>query len=259
MFAGGTAGNVVMVFSHPNHEIAVLGTIGRTCPDIVFLTDGGGEDRVAQSKAGLAAYVDPEKLHFLNHSEARFYEALLDCDTGFCASVAAQVRGFANDDVAAVCCDAVEFYNPVHDMALPIVRAALARRHRAAIYEVPLIHQAKDGHIEMQRVPGALEAECIWCDLSDDELSRKVETLRGGQYRTLFGQLGDLITAAIPTRARREQFLPARRSVPQPTADQALRYDERGAALKSSGVVPRAITYREHYVPLLAGLARQRV
>jgi hypothetical protein len=70
-------GSAAMVFSHPNHEIAVLGTIARTRPHVVFLTDGGGEDRVAQSRSGLSSYLQQESLHFLNHSEASFYDALL--------------------------------------------------------------------------------------------------------------------------------------------------------------------------------------
>jgi len=64
-----------------------------------------------------------------------------------------------------VYCDAVEFYNPVHDMALPVVRAAIAGRD-IAILEVPLIYQ-KAGQIEafeLQRVPESLSSESVWVD-----------------------------------------------------------------------------------------------
>ncbi len=53
----------LMIFSHPNHEIAVLGTIARLQPEFLFLTDGGGQDRVDETKEGLADYVDTDAIH----------------------------------------------------------------------------------------------------------------------------------------------------------------------------------------------------
>jgi hypothetical protein len=245
-----------MVFSHPNHEIAVLGTIDRLRPHIVFLTDGGGEDRMAQSAKGLASYVGPEKLHFLRHSETSFYDALLDQNVALFASVAEQVRAVVTEsDAEAIYCDAVEFYNPVHDMALPIVRAALNGREELPVYEVPLVHQrASDLGFEMQRVPHALDSEAIWSELTDAEFSRKVDTLRAGTYRALLDQMGEIIFAALPERGRREQLLPARKRLPKPAPDQFLRYDERGRELKSTGQVREAIVYGDHYAPMFACL-----
>jgi hypothetical protein len=44
----------LFVFSHPNHEGAVLGMIQRLRPHLVFLNDGGGERRVSETRAALA-------------------------------------------------------------------------------------------------------------------------------------------------------------------------------------------------------------
>jgi hypothetical protein len=43
----------LFVFSHPNHEGAVLGMVQRLRPHLVFLTDGGGERRVNETRAAL--------------------------------------------------------------------------------------------------------------------------------------------------------------------------------------------------------------
>jgi hypothetical protein len=125
-----------MVFSHPNHEIAVLGTIFRLRPHIIYLTDGGGEQRVAQTRQALKNY-QPASVHYLNHSEQSLYDALLNRDAEFYRALAEE----AGDIIAelgadTVYCDAVEFYNPVHDIALPVVRAAL-RGNDVPIIEVP--------------------------------------------------------------------------------------------------------------------------
>ena len=67
----------VMVFSHPNHEVAVLGSIRRWRPHMVFLTDGGRAERVAQTRAGLAEYA-PRSMTFLDYSEQELYEPQSD-------------------------------------------------------------------------------------------------------------------------------------------------------------------------------------
>ena len=43
----------VMVFSHPNHELAVFGLVQRLRPRLVFLTDGGGARRVEETGRAL--------------------------------------------------------------------------------------------------------------------------------------------------------------------------------------------------------------
>lgn len=244
----------VMVFSHPNHEVALLGTIARLRPHLVFLTDGGGPVREEQSRRGLSDYVAPETVHFLGHSEQTLYDALLDGDTAFYGSLAGQVASILGPLAPeAVYCDMVEFYNPVHDMALPVVRAALGDR-AAAVFEVPLIWQKDDGAFEMQRAPDGVPA--AWNSLTAEETARKAATLRGGTYGMLFAQLGAEILAAIPTHAAREQVVPARTALPSPAAGQQVRYDARGRAALAAGRVARAIGYREHYVPLYRALCR---
>src|SRR5262245_11842031 len=106
-----------VVFSHPNHEIALFGWLHRTKPPIVYLTDGGGEARVAQTRAGLRSIGCLDRATFLGHTEASLYEALLGRDLRFWRALAEQVRAaLAVHAPRQVFCDAVELYNPVHDM-----------------------------------------------------------------------------------------------------------------------------------------------
>ena len=43
----------LVVFSHLNHELAIFGLVQRLRPNLIYLTDGGGKDRIGQTKAGL--------------------------------------------------------------------------------------------------------------------------------------------------------------------------------------------------------------
>jgi hypothetical protein len=245
----------VMIFSHPNHEVAVLGSLCRLKPHVIFLTDGGSAERVAQTRAGLAGYLPPENLTFLNHSEASLYEALLNSETAFYETLAAEVAAVLKKlNPETVYCDMVEFYNPVHDMAMPVTRRAL-QGSAAKLMEVPLVYQkAGSGNFELQHVPDSLAQNSVIVELSREELARKTATIKGGIYGMLFNQMGGLIVGAVPAQAGREQFLKARQTCPKPAPEQALRYDARGKALKDAGQVSRAISYADHYVPMFESL-----
>ncbi len=247
----------IIVFSHPNHEVAILGSLIRMKPPIIYLTDGGGEARVNQTKQGLASIIAPSHVYFLNHSEASFYNALLHHDTAFYQTVATQVAEIITRyQPATLYCDSIEFYNPVHDMSLPIVQAALGATKGAEIFEIPLIYQTQSAEekFEVQRAPQSLFAQTNTVTLTDDELKTKTDLLTGSTYGILKTQMGNLIANAIPTHAQQEQFLKARGTLPLPTPEQKLRYDLRGQAHKQSGAMAEAITYQEHYVPMYKSL-----
>jgi hypothetical protein len=246
----------VMVFSHPNHEIALWASIRDVRPIIVFLTDGGGEDRMNQSRRGLASLVDAGQVHFLAHPEAAFYEALLRRDVPFFRCVADQVAELAEDAVPdTIYCDCVEFYNPVHDISLPIALAAFPAS-RARFFEVPLMHQTSAGEerYELLRVPEALAARAIWRDLSDDETQSKRRDF-ASHYTILVNHLGPQAAERAVAHSHREQIIPARTTLPEPVAGQVVRYERRGELLKRRGEVPEIISYRRHYAPVFEALA----
>jgi hypothetical protein len=247
------------VFSHPNHEIAVLGLIERFKPHMIFLTDGGGCERVAATRNALATYVAPERLHFLNYSEQAFYEALLDLNVPFFLAVAEDIRRLLPQTIPSeIFCDAVEFYNPTHDLTLPLVWNAIGDL-APTIFEVPLIYQASPtpNDLLLQRIPDAFESEIVRFELSEAETARKTATLLGNFYPTLFASLGERILASVPVQGRTENFMRARQSLPAPPRGQVNRYDRRGLEALHAGLVARAISYEKHYVPVYRGLVAQ--
>jgi hypothetical protein len=245
----------LVVFSHPNHELSVYGLLKRLRPDVVYLTDGGGEDRLSETRAGLSRIGLLDRARFLNHSEASFYDALLDRDVAFYRRVADEVRRVV-DEVRPeqVLCDAVELYNPVHDMTLPIVDAALAGCD-AEVLEVPLVWQrAGDGEsYVIQRVPPARRATRLEARLTDDELDAKVHA-REHVYTLLRGQMGPPLTGLPPSYLAQEEVMPRDGAFPTPGADVALRYEWRAHRLRERGEVDRVITLRDHYVPVTSAL-----
>lgn len=243
----------LFVFSHPNHEIAVFGLMQRLRPRLVYLTDGGPPQRVATTQAGLQRVGLLGGAVFLNRREDALYRALVDRDVAFwrglAQDVAAVIAEAKPDRVAA---DAVEYYNPVHDMCLPVVMAAVrASGSTAPVYEVPLIRQrSADGGFSLQ-APLADDREAIL--LTDAEWDMKWGTwteVHGGQLYSL----GDLIAAAGRPALEREAVHRARSPLRRPEPAECLRYEVRGKLLAERGKVAETITLDGHVHPVTRAL-----
>jgi hypothetical protein len=245
-----------MVFSHPNHELAIYGLLNRLRPYTLFLTDGGSSDRLEQTRKGLDSVGILNRATFLNYPEDSFYNALLRQDgafyEGIAETVANHVRAVGAEQVI---CDAVEFYNPVHDMALPIVHAALRGSDSMPLFEMPLIHQRRGPELAftLQRPSGCGPNEFVSITLSAEEFQAKL-LARTEIYTTLSNQLARLLAVVPKEHWTVECVTKARESVPRPADDVLLRYDQRADMLAQRGEIKEKILYHQHYVPLASTL-----
>lgn len=245
------------VFSHPNHELAIFGLIQRLRPSIiVYLTDGGGQTRVSETKAGLRSINLLNHATFLNYPEQSFYESLLARDSRFYSRVVDRVSKLLEAvRPSQVLCDAVEFYNPVHDLALPIVRAALRARSEVAVFEVPLCYQESRNpdDYEIQRLPVSRANSQVEVHLTATELEKKLDA-RDHIYSALLKQMGPLISQLTRAHLGLEVVATASSSLPEPDSDRILRYEWRGELLRSRGKVKDVITYSRHFLPVASPL-----
>lgn len=245
----------VVVFSHPNHEIAIFGLLQTLKPHLVYLTDGGAQARVDQTRQGLESIGLLDRALFLKYTEKSFYEALLACDLEFYKEVAGQLRAFFQAiGPQQILCDAIEFYNPVHDMSLPIVRAALGESS-TPVFEVPLIFQkpAMQETYELQRMCASRRNEQIQVTLSSDQHSAKAKAWNQ-IYTILTVQLGPLVSTVSHTDLAVEVIAPASSSLPQPGTGHALRYEHRAQTLLEQGSIDSKITHAQHYLPIANSL-----
>ncbi|MEP6911524.1 MAG: hypothetical protein ABI923_02150 [bacterium] len=250
--------STVIVFSHPNHELAVFGLLQRLSPFLVYLTDGGGTNRLAQTRQGLEGIGLLGKALFLNHTEKSFYDSLLACDAEFFEGISEEVRAsFQAIRPERILCDAVEFYNPVHDLTLPVVRAALRGHLDRPVFEVPLVYQ-RPGEGEsyaVQRLPASRRTGQIAVRLSEEELDAKISA-RDQIYTILADQMGPVLSELPRAHVGLEYVAPARAGVPEPGPDVALRYERRAQILADSGKIDHKITYELHFLPVASSLLR---
>jgi hypothetical protein len=245
------------IFGHPGHELAILGVIQRYRPDIVIITDGGSASRVQQSRDGLASIGMLDRATYLNYAEESFYAALLDQNLGHFAAVVDRLRSLiARYRPEQVFCDAIEFYNPVHDISLPIVRAAIGQASEVTLYEVPLVYQkvAAGEAYEIQRVPPPLAAVRVTHTLSPLEVDRKAAAL-DQIYTSLHDQAGPILRGLSRDHLGLEEMASATEGLPSPASTgRALRYEWRARRLLQQGTIRRAITLHEHFVPIATRL-----
>ena len=241
----------LVVFSHPNHELAAFGILQRLKPNIIFLTDGGGEKRIGETKKGLASIGLADRAIFLNHTEQSFYDALLRSSYGFFMDVALEVKQIAKRlEPEVVFCDAVEFYNPVHDMTLPILSYAFDSIWDN-MFEIPLIYEKPGGGFAVQTVPDA-HTDKIEFKLTEAESASKKNALND-TYTILRDTLGAVLLSC-PGALQKETIFPASSPLRWPGTEYVLRYDQRAAELKQTGKIEQTITHGVHFCTVVANL-----
>jgi len=140
-------GRNLLVVGHPGHELRAYGWIADTRPRVCILTDGGGSanaSRLNESVSlltGLGAQIGPICGAWTDRG---LYEIIL---TGQCGSLVRSVEQLANlmidERIDTVICDAIEGYNPTHDVCEVLTSTAVAlaglRGHRPHHLVFPLM------------------------------------------------------------------------------------------------------------------------
>lgn len=243
----------MMIFGHPAHELALYGAISRLRPRILILTDGGSPARLSYSRKGLESMGALENASYAGFREEDFYQALLEQDINYFDNVVTFIRGAIEDARPdQIFCDAVEFYNPVHDIIYVLLRAALKEKQPLAIFRIPLVFQRQEtDEYVIQRVPEALSFNRVQLHLSEQEALAKC-TARDEIYINLRDQAGGDFMGVSPSQAACEEVEiddPARL---EPGSDgRRLRYEWRADLLHRQGKIQRVITYKEHFKPIV--------
>lgn len=243
----------VLILSHPNHELPVMGLVRHLNPRIIFLTDGGGEKRVAQSRKGLEKNAD--NAVFINTPENDLYKALLAKDSNFFLDLARVVIHNLGGMPDRIFCDAVEFYNPVHDISLPLSMYVARKMHaNVPIYEIPLVYQkvASPESYEVQRAPKAQKAREIRWKLPEEHRVDKMDCWTNA-YTILSSTMSSIVPYPEVTSAIETVFT-SDSPLREPGPDHVLRYERRGALRRELGEVSEVITRKNHYFPTIAPL-----
>jgi hypothetical protein len=245
----------VLVVAHPGHELRVHGWLEAARPLVCVLTDGSGstgEGRI-ESTAGLLARTDARTgAVFGRMSDREVYAAILDGRAEEFIALA--------DDLAAllvrhgadcVVGDAVEGYNPSHDLCRLVINTAvrMAASDRGAplgCYDFLLVGSPAD-------CPEALRGEAYWLRLDEDALARKLASARG--YPELAGEVDAALarwgSAPFAIECLRPVDPGERYGWPE---DEKPYYETYGEKRVAEGIYPRVLRFRDHVMPIADAL-----
>jgi hypothetical protein len=247
------------VAGHPGHELRVLGWLRACRPAVAVLTDGSGAGetgRIGLTSELLDSAGCERSPVYGALSDRQVYEAILNGDAALFLDVAERLADWlVREQMELVASDAVEGYNPTHDLCAAIAgRAArLATQARGRPVEhvtFLLTGPPTPSNPSADAVGMYLESAAVSDKLSE---ARRYAALAGG---ALVGEVEAMIREYGEEGFSREYFLPA--TLPEDFAAftrAAPFYETHGEKQVAAGRYADVIRYRSHIEPLVAALA----
>jgi hypothetical protein len=248
-----------LVVGHPGHELKVLGWISAYQPRAYVLTDGsgrGGHSRLP-STARLFEQLSIETDGvFGAMSDAELYRAILARKMSSClATLDRIIESFIENDVDVVAADAMEGFNPAHDICRSLVDAAvvavnLRTGRTIANYKFCLTEWERSGR---ERHDGA----CAHLSLSDAALRNKIDAAQG------YVELKEEVCAALALRGEEYFRVECLKRVSQPFQECEYSgppsYEGWGEQRVSEGAYEAVIRYDQHVEPMVDAIRAHAV
>ena len=243
-----------LVVAHPGHELRLHRWLELTGPSVLVLTDGSGAEglpRLAATSRLLAAAGAAPGPVYGRLTDRALYAAILARDATLAVGLVEELAAtFVREGVDYVVADALEGYNPAHDLCHLLVSAAVARAahagRRVAQFDFPLIGPPAAG------APGEPAVELR---LDDAALARKLAAARA------YAELGDEVEETLAAHGVESFGVeclrplgPAALDAPPPGRPPF--YERYGADQVAAGRYARVLRYREHFAPLAALVRR---
>ena len=247
--------SAMMVVGHPGHELRVHAWVEMARPVVCVLTDGSGssgEGRLESTTWVLERTGARPGPIYGRMSDQDVYTAILDHDVDlFCRLADELCAALVAHDATCVVGDAVEGYNPSHDVCRLVINAAVRMANRArsapiANYDFVLVGAPDE-------LSGAVRDGVVRLSLDDGALARKLEAANA--YPELAGEVAAAV-ARFGVAPFRQEFL---RPIDMAdrfgwTAEEVPFYEKHGEKRVAEGVYDRVLRFREHVVPVAEAL-----
>lgn len=270
----------LLVIGHPGHELRVYGWISQVRPIVCILTDGSGSDGTPRLDKTLeilhesGAEIGPLCGEL---SDRRIYEKILrheyDLFDVLCERL---VRLIVTQNIDLVVSDAIEGYNPVHDLCEALVRTAvrIARNANDADNNVNA-DQTRDGKpyaIRHYTIPlmndprpatGSMEAAHHTIELTPLRFKRKLEAMQSYAANAggiLQEEVGDAFHNFGEQAFAREYLFAAAAPGQEPErrfSRQKPFYETYGEQKVAATRYQSVIRFHEHVLPIMNHLSKK--
>lgn len=237
----------ILILAHPGHELRIFHWMEKTQPIVCILTDGSGGNQVsrtAYSREAISAAGGEYGPVFGTRPDKAWYDAILAGDAApFCKVVEEAVALGRGETTVTVIGDAVDGYNPVHDLTAAIGRA-VARRLAAIGTDVTYLVSAA--------VPGVAGREARALVLDPAARERKAAAIQA--YSPLVEEARRIYEES-PESFAREVLLQQDFDWPD---DFQPHWEKFARERVVSGRYSNPITYRDHVLPVARAIIESR-
>ena len=245
-----------LVVAHPGHELKVHGWLEAARPLVFVLTDGSG--RSTQSRLGSTTAVIEQARAQVGgiygcFTDRAAYAAILNHHFDLFIELAGKLsRAFVNERIDLVAGDAMEGYNPMHDVCRLVIDAAVEAAAQTAGQTITnLAFSLVD---DAPASPGSPQANEFWLQLDEEAFQRKITAAYG--YHELAGEVYEALEGAAVDGFRVERLR-------APDSDVDVRYwsesppfyEQYGEKQVAAGHYDRVLRYSQHVKPLADTLA----
>lgn len=240
-----------LVIGHPGHELRVFHWLEMVRPTVFVLTDGSG--RLGHSRLPSTTRIldqaGASKGSFYGRlTDGEAYSAILNRDFDLFIKLARDLARFLiGDRVGYVAGDALEGYNPTHDVCRLVIGAAVEMANRSGNNEVASFDFLLTGAPDKSAGNHDIRIE-----LDDDAFVRKMAAARS--YAELESEVNDAITSNPEQAFRVECLRPVRNNGIGFEQDTKPYYERYGEKQVAAGLYRDIIRYREHVLPLAEAL-----
>jgi hypothetical protein len=236
-----------LVVAHPGHELRLFRWLELDRPVVFVLTDGSGRSghsRVASSLAVLGTTGSSAGSIVGRFTDREIYEAMIAGEVDGVLRATLDLAGsLAAGGFRSVVADALEFYNPTHDLcsvmaSLATVRAVRITGRAIDRYEYAVTAPADAGKT---------------IELDDEAFARKMK--HASRYEDVAIDIEELIRNVGSDGLRREVLTPIAASAMLREPASKPYYEVRGEEQVAAGRYATVLRHREHFVPFVEALS----
>ena len=247
----------ILVAAHPGHELRLHGWLELARPEVWVLTDGAGRGqqgrldstaRVLERAGATAGAV------FGAFSDRQGYAMLLAGDVRPAAVVAERLASrLAQQPNAYVVADALEGFNPVHDLCRVLVEVASAAASGGGAGAIDVFDYPLEAAPDTAGARGAPDLRLV---LDHAALERKLRAAR--EYPEMAVEVERAVAAHGEAAFAVERLRPAGDAGPLATRlPQPPLYERYGEERVAAGHYPVVLRLRQHFLPFAAAVARE--
>lgn len=247
-------GRAALVVAHPGHELRVFHWLRLARPCVFVLTDGSGRSGKSRLHS-TTRILEQNKAYrgciYGRHTDREIYRPLIKHEVDLFLNLVQELAAaLVRERIDYVVGDAIEGYNPSHDLCRAIINSAveIASHERDCDllnFEVMLTSEPEDH--ALAKSEGAL-----LLDLDDDHVSHKIEVALGYSALAAYVRLNlrNYGVGAFQTECLR----PARSHLSSYEFSETPYYELYGERQVAAGHYQNVLRYRQHVLPVIQAL-----